>query len=184
MASFFTRSGDDGYTGILGEGRLPKHSLRLNALGDLDEANAALGMARFQCQSPQSKKLILRVQRHIYTIMGEVASSPENASKFKGINSAQINWLEQETEKMSQDVKMPGEFIVPGDTLPGAALDLARTVVRRCERRVAELIHREEVANQDLMRYLNRLSSLIFVLELYENQLAGQEHPTLAKDDD
>jgi cob(I)alamin adenosyltransferase len=77
---------------------------------------------------------------------------------------------------------MPKEFIVPGDSQAGALLSVARTVIRRAERKVAELIHMGEVDNLELLRYLNRLSSLCFVLELLENQTSGKPNPTLAKD--
>ena len=77
---------------------------------------------------------------------------------------------------------IPDEFILPGDSQAGAALDLARTVVRRAERHVAHLLLTEQLENQDLLRYINRLSSLCFVLELYENDAAGASTPSLAKD--
>ncbi|HEY9089926.1 MAG TPA: ATP:cob(I)alamin adenosyltransferase, partial [Anaerolineaceae bacterium] len=76
----------------------------------------------------------------------------------------------------------PKEFILPGDSQSGAALDLARTVARRAERRMVELAHNKWIQNPELLRYLNRLSSLLFVLELYENQQAGFSQSTLAKD--
>jgi cob(I)alamin adenosyltransferase len=79
---------------------------------------------------------------------------------------------------------MPKEFIIPGDTQAGAALDLARTIVRRAERLVAQLLHNLEIENSELLRYLNRLSSLCFVLELFENQAGGKDQPTLAKDNE
>jgi cob(I)alamin adenosyltransferase len=163
MSSFYTRTGDEGYTGLLGEGRVPKYHLRTEALGTLDEANATLGMARATCKAAQIAPIIILVQRDLYKLMAEVAATPENAA---GISAT---------------VPMPREFILPGDSAGGAALDVARTIVRRAERRVAELLHQEEISNKELIRYLNRLSSLIFVLELLENQNEGHS-TTLAKD--
>jgi cob(I)alamin adenosyltransferase len=184
MASFFTRSGDEGYTSILGKSKVPKYDLRLEALGALDEANAALGLARHYCQDPKSKQLLLRIQHQLYTLMGEIAATPENAGRFSAIHSAQVDWLEECTNNLGQTSKFPGEFIVPGDTLAGAALDVARAVVRRSERRVAELFHLQMITNPELLRYLNRLSSFLFALELSENQFSGRDHLTLAKDPD
>jgi cob(I)alamin adenosyltransferase len=181
MPSFFTRTGDDGYTGLLGEGRVPKYDLRPETLGTIDEATAAIGLARAFSQMPETQNLLLQIQRHLYGLMGEVAATLENVDKFHVIDANQVIWLEQQTESLSQVVEVPRQFIVPGDSPVGALLDLARTVVRRAERRMADLIHRGDVTNPDLLRYLNRLSSLLFVLELYENQAGGKTNPTLAK---
>jgi cob(I)alamin adenosyltransferase len=106
--------------------------------------------------------------------MAEVATTPENAHKFKGIDSSSVAWLEEQADFINEMVSMPKEFILPGDTPSGAMLSMARAVVRRAERRVTELFTLEQLANTELIRYLNRLSSLCFVLELLENQTAGQ----------
>jgi cob(I)alamin adenosyltransferase len=112
--------------------------------------------------------------------MAEVAATPENVEKFRAIDDAKVTWVEEHTDALSKKVRMPSEFIIPGDTPASAALDLARTVVRRAERRVAELFHMGEIDNPQVLNYLNRLSSLCFVLELFEDQFEGQS-PTLAK---
>ena len=113
--------------------------------------------------------------------MSEVAATPENADKFKGIDADRVTWLEEQAEIVSNIVVMPKEFILPGDTPSGAALSLARAVVRRAERRVTELFTLKELENPELLRYLNRLSSLCFLLELLENQTAGRS-TSLAKE--
>lgn len=180
MTSFYTRTGDEGYTGLLGEGRIPKYDARIEALGAVDESTAAFGLARSACQSPQIAPLLLAVQRDLYGLMAEVAATPENAAKFRSINADRVNWLEAQTDALSSAVTLPREFILPGDTPGGAALALARTVVRRAERRVAKLLLEKTLENGELLRYLNRLSSLAFALELLENQHAGRD-TTLAK---
>jgi len=180
MSSFYTRSGDEGYTGLLGEGRVPKHDARIEALGAVDEATAALGLARATCAAPQIAPIVLTIQRDLYGLMAEIAATPENAEKFHSINDTRVAWLETQTDSISATVSLPTEFIVPGDTPGGAALSLARTVVRRAERRVSELLLAKDISNGALLRYLNRLSSLAFVLELLENQHAGQ-NTTIAK---
>jgi cob(I)alamin adenosyltransferase len=184
MVKFYTKTGDDGYTGLLGEGKLPKHDPRIEAVGTLDEASAALGFARSICQATQTNILLLKVQRDLYHMMAEVASTPENAARFRVIDSARVSWLEQQTDTLSETITLPKEFILPGDTAAGAALALARTIVRRSERRVAYLIHNELLENKELLRYLNRLSSLCFVLEFVENQAGGKDSTTLAKQSD
>ena len=184
MPTFYTKKGDDGCSGLLGEGRVPKFDPRLEAVGTLDEATAALGLARASCLDSRIAPLLLQVQRDLYGLMAEVAATPENASRFRSITAEKVTWLEQQTDCLSSQVELPKDFILPGDSLAGAALALARTVVRRAERRVVQLMHAGELENLDLLRYLNRLSSLCFALELVENQAAGKAKPTLAKERD
>ena len=178
--TFYTAKGDDGTTGLLGEGRVPKYHVRMEAIGALDEASAALGLARAQCAAPQSAPILLEAQRDLYKLMAEVAATPENAQRFHFIDEARVGWLEKQTDEISTMIEMPKEFILPGDTLGGAALSMARAIIRRAERRVVGLFDEDEIANPHLQRYLNRLSSLCFVLELLENQNAGKK-TTLAK---
>ena len=172
--SFFTRKGDDGTTGLLSKGRVTKNDARIEAMGTLDESSAALGLARPLAHEQRSAALLLEAQRDLYRLMAEVASSPGNAPQFR-FDPKRVEWLEQEIEALSKTVQVPGEFIIPGDTPSGAALSLARAVVRRAERRLVELFDRKTTANPALQQYLNRLSSLLFVLELVENQAAGKE---------
>jgi cob(I)alamin adenosyltransferase len=180
-ASFYTRRGDEGYTGLLGPGRVAKEDLRIEALGTIDEAGAALGLARAHVHSAEGPGLLLHVQRDLYGLMGELAATPENAQRFHTIDAEKVAWLESQVDALTNVVEVPREFIVPGDTVEGAFLDLARAIVRRAERRVADLFHRGDVTNAELLRYLNRLSSLCFVLELRENQIIGNKKITLAK---
>lgn len=182
MTRFYTRTGDEGYTGLLGEGRVPKYHPRTEAVGAIDEATAALGVARAACRAAASGALLLAIQRDLYNLMAEVAAPLENASRFRMIDVNRVNWLEAQIDAISARVSIPNEFIVPGDSPAGAALDLARTIVRRAERQLAFLLHEGEIENSELLRYLNRLSSLCFVLELEENEVAGKHKPTLAKE--
>ena len=172
--SFYTRKGDDGTTGLLGKGRVAKYHARIEALGTLDESSAALGVARASTHDPRCGPLLLESQRDLYRLMAEVAALPENAGKFH-FDPQRVKWLEKETDALSRTLEMPKDFIIPGDTASGAALSLARAVVRRAERRVVELFDAKEITNPALQQYLNRLSSLLFVLELIENQTAGKD---------
>lgn len=180
MSSIYTRNGDDGTTGLLGEGRLPKHHPRIEALGALDEASAALGLARALCKSPQTGPILLDVQRDLYALMAEVSATSENASLFRTLELPRVQWLESQIDAITENAPIPAEFILPGDSLSGASFSLARTIVRRAERRVAELLDTDEIKNPALLQYLNRLSSLCFALEILENQQTGNP-TTLAK---
>ena len=182
MTTFYTRRGDDGTTGLLGEGRVEKYDLRMDVLGSIDETTAALGLARAQSEVVVVKEITLQIQRDLYLLMAETAATPENAERFHSIDAQKVSWLESKTDELNSQVKIPREFIVPGDTVAGAVLDLVRTIARRAERFMAALLARGDVKNMDLLRYLNRLSSLIFVLEIYENQKSGKSQVPLAKE--
>ena len=180
MSKFYTQTGDDGYTGRLGKGRLPKNHQIIEAIGTIDEASSAVGLARAQSNSLQTGDLLLEVQRDLYHLMAELSATKENAAKFRVISEDRLAWLESQIDLISSSVETPKEFIVPGDSASGAALSLSRSVVRRADRRVAELHLAGLVTNPNILPYLNRLSSLCFVLELKEYHSAG---PTLAKND-
>lgn len=173
--TFYTRAGDEGYTGLLGQGRYPKEDPRLEAVGAVDEANAALGLVRASARWQDANAVIVQIQRDLYGVMAELAATPENAQSFRSIGAERVAWLEQQVDGLTAQTEVPKEFIVPGDVLEGAFADLARTVVRRAERRVAELFHRQVIDNGELLRYLNRLSSFCFVLEILETRLAQQD---------
>ncbi|MHB1119881.1 MAG: cob(I)yrinic acid a,c-diamide adenosyltransferase [Bellilinea sp.] len=178
---FFTRKGDDGSTGWLGEGRLPKYDLRIEALGSIDECTASLGLARSMMGDSPESALVLQIQRDLYQVMAEVAASPENAEKFRKIGPGSVTDLENQIQGIQSRIQMPDEFIVSGDSQASAAIALSRTSVRRAERRVMELLDRGMVINPNLGVYLNRLSSLLFVLEIFLLQQSGKSHPTLTK---
>ncbi len=178
---FYTGKGDNGTTGLLGEGRISKSHLRIEALGSLDETTAALGFARSLTEDEQIARLVLQIQRELYQLMAEIAATPENAEQFRSIHAAHVRRLEDQTDQLSEAIELPREFIVPGDTPASGAFSLARAICRRAERRVVELNEREKLGNPQIIPYLNRLSSLCFVLELYETQIHGKSRPTLAK---
>jgi cob(I)alamin adenosyltransferase len=182
MTPVNSHTGDDGFTGILGEGRVPKHHPRLEALGSIDEASAALGMARASVKMKLTADVLLTIQRDLYKMMAEIAASPDNAERFRAINEDRVSWIEAQIEYFSDFVELPQEFTLPGNTPASATLDLARTIVRRAERRITELLHHNEIANKNLLSYLNRVSTLCYILEGVENAAAGQDQYTLAKE--
>ncbi len=181
MTKYYTRTGDDGTTGILGGDRVSKDHPRPEAVGSIDEASAALGLARALSQTSESAEILRPVQRHLYQLMAEVAAAPEHAARFRSIGADEVEWLEARIEAISHQAQSPQEFILPGDTPASAALDVARTIVRRAERRLVALQRAHPLENPHLLRYLNRLSSLCFALEILETQAAKPEGPTLAK---
>ena len=182
MTRFYTKKGDDGYTSLLGKGRAPKYDRRIETIGAIDEANAALALARSLCLDSPTAVILTNVQRDLYYLMSEVAATPENAAQFRKITPERVSWLEEQIDAISAMVTIPEEFILPGDSRAGAAIDLARTIIRRAERQLARLLLTKKLENPEILHYMNRLSSLCFVLELLENKKAGSENSTLAKE--
>lgn len=181
MSKFFSGRGDDGTTSLLGDERVPKFHRRPEAYGAIDEASAALGLARSLSVDAASQRAAAQAQRDLYGLMSEVAATPDNAEKFRSVGPERVEWVESQIEYFGKRVALPQEFIIGGDTRAGAAFDMARTVVRRAERRVVKLFHDGDVENASLVAYLNRLSSLCFVLALWENVQGGVDQPSLAK---
>jgi cob(I)alamin adenosyltransferase len=180
MTSSSMGNGDDGYTGLIGKGRVPKYHPRPDAYGTVDEASAALGLARSLTQSDEISRITEAVQRDLYALMAELATLDMESSKAEPFSGERVSWLEQQIQQLEKLTERPKEFVVGGDAPAGAAFDLARTIVRRAERLVARLLHTEEIRNSELLRYLNRLSSLCFLLSIREYQLAGIDRPSLA----
>jgi cob(I)alamin adenosyltransferase len=181
---YYTTAGDDGTTGLLGKARVKKYHPRPATYGDVDEAQAALGVARAAMTDSAAAGVILQAQRDLYHLMAELAATKENAAKFRRIGAEHVARLEQQTDDYGARIALPPEFTVSGDSRAGAALDFARTVIRRAERSVIRLVDEGYVDNRELIRYLNRLSSLAFVLARYEDALSGQSQIRLAKGDD
>jgi len=180
---FYTGRGDDGYTGLLGPERVPKYDLRPEAYGTVDEAQAAIGLARASGCTPKTGEILLAIQRDLHTVMAELAAAGCDDSVFAGkVTTEHLGRAEGWIAQLEDQVRMPKEFVVPGDSQPGAALHVARTVIRRAERHAVRLAHEGILANSQLIRYLNRLSSLLYVLAVAEDQEATGREATLAKD--
>ena len=168
MAKVTTGTGDTGYTGLLGEQRVPKYDPRPDTFGTVDEATSALGLARAMTQDAKVKKIIFDIQNDLYYLMAELAATPENYEQMGFRMTAEhVQRLEQVEEALKQEVEIPNKFIIPGDTPDGAALDLARTIIRRAERMAVKLLHDGVIENGEVVRYLNRLSDLVFIIARY-----------------
>ncbi len=179
---FYTRTGDDGTTAIYGQKeRLPKNHPRPEAYGTIDEAQAVLGILRAADSQPRTKKVLVRVERDLYLIMSELAVADTVKLPTHKIDQSDIEWLEQTADEIGSITGNFTDFVLPGDTFSGAYAHLARTVVRRAERKVARLHHEGTLKNVFILHYLNRLSSLLFVLALYEDKQHGVENPTYTK---
>jgi cob(I)alamin adenosyltransferase len=176
----YTKKGDDGTTGLLYGGRVSKADPATEAYGSVDEAVAELGMVRALTDDPYVNELILRLQRELFVVGADLATNPDDRKKLKpGVSLAtsdMVSRLEESIDDMVEVHPLPQEFIVPGANPVSAALDVARTAVRRAERRTVELKDGGATVNPDALRYLNRLSDLLFVLARW--QAGGDEAPS------
>jgi cob(I)alamin adenosyltransferase len=168
MKRVFSGTGDDGTTGLLGEGRVPKYHPQPEAYGTVDEASAALGLARAMTDSKDVGAITLEIQYDLYHIMAELAASKEHREKFRKIGSDRVEWLEEQITHFSKAIEISKEFVNFGDSGSSAAYNLARTIVRRAERVVAKLHLEGDMEYGTILQYLNRLSSLCFVLAISE----------------
>jgi cob(I)alamin adenosyltransferase len=171
-----THPGDDGTTTIMGPGRVAKDDLRVEALGDLDEAMAALGMARAWVARESALRLLAHVQEELMLLMAEVAAlEPERVPRRLG--PTEVASLETDAATLNDQVGPLAGFVLPGVTAGGAALHLARAIVRRAERRVVALQHRDGLSMAQGVAYLNRLSLVLFLLACREDRATGVALP-------
>jgi cob(I)alamin adenosyltransferase len=174
MVRIYTKTGDDGTTGLLYGGRVAKDSLVMQVNGAVDEAQAVLGMARAECEpGSELDEQLVRLERELYVLMAEVATDPSKRSKLVAgttlVTAAMVQALEDGIDGLLARFEMPAEFVVPGANRVAAALDLARTVVRRAERSAVSL----EVEGSEVRAYLNRLSDLLWAMARWAE---GPEH--------
>ena len=167
-------TGDDGTTGLLGGGRAAKDNPRIEAFGTVDEASSALGLARALTKHARVSSICEELQRGLYAVGAELGTNPEAGKTFVTTGKAEVERLEHLIGELEGEVKMPDGFILPGTTPASGALDLARAITRRAERRCVTLERGGGLPNADIRRWLNRLSLLIFVLGRYEEGLAGR----------
>ena len=172
----YTKTGDAGDTGLFGGGRVGKDHPRVEAYGDVDELNAVLGTVRSTEQMPRIDEIIARVQRDLFSL-GALLATPnrdkmtEQLEKAR-VDDARIVELEHAIDDCERELDPLRSFILPGGTPKAAALHVARTVCRRAERRVVAL-QREIDVPELVVRYLNRLSDLLFMLARVANRRAG-----------
>ena len=170
----YTRTGDDGTTGLLAAGRVAKDSPRIEAYGTVDELNAVLGVARAAGLDPGADALVARVQDELFAVGAALADPDPNGRFHAAVGPDLAARLEQDIDAMEAELPPLAQFILPGGTPAAAQLHLARGVGRRAERLVVHLArqHGEHVP-RDLITYLNRLSDFLFVLARAANRRAG-----------
>ncbi len=164
LTRIYTRGGDKGETSLGDGARVAKHALRVAAYGTVDEANAAIGLARLQAD-PEADLMLGRIQNDLFDLGADLCT-PEGGRRSTGalrISAAQVTRLESEIDAMNAVLRPLDSFVLPGGSPAAAFLHLARTVTRRAERLVSELAAREAV-NSEALKYLNRLSDHLFVL--------------------
>jgi len=189
VTRIYTRKGDDGTTSLWYGGRVAKTDVRTEAYGSIDEAGAALGVARSLCGPDDAEMAadILRVQRELFVAGAELATTPEAEERLQEgisrIDDDMVAALEPIIDRYMDRVDLPPKFVITGGTTLSAQLDVARTVIRRAERRVVALMEEGELASEAVMRYLNRASDLVFAMarfadvddpELFEGREAGE----------
>jgi len=171
----YTRKGDDGTTGLWYGGRVPKYSGRPEAYGSIDEAAAALGLCRAACErGTELYEDVLRVQRELFVAGAELATAPEASERLEPsvskVTQEMVDRLESEVDRYMQRVDLPPKFVIPGGTELSARLDLARTAVRRAERRVSALKDQGELPDDTVLMYLTRLSDALFAMARFADE--------------
>lgn len=163
-----TRTGDDGYTSLLGPDRVAKYSPRPEAFGTLDEATSTLGLARSLCDDSSVRNQIEELQRGLYKLMAELATPSSAIEKVPfSMEETDVIRLDEMSTELKAHVEIGKVFVIPGKHQCGAALDMARTIVRRGERLTARLVHEGEIKNPHVLEWLNRLSDTIFIMARY-----------------
>lgn len=174
----FNKRGDKGTTSLLFGHRVPKHSPRPEAYGVMDEANSALGLARGLLSEPKLRQILLGIQEELFLVGAELASLPEDSSKLKAkISKKHADGLEKLIEQYEERMDIPKKFVPPGGTPAAGALDLARSIVRRGERRIAKLADEGEIRNPHMLSYCNRLADLLFTLARYAESIEKPKDP-------
>ncbi len=174
MLRIYTKTGDDGTTGLLYGGRVAKDSPVMQVTGSVDEAQAAMGVARAEAEPDSELDVLLtRLERELYVLMAEVATDPSHRSKLVPgttlVTDGMVAALETDIDGLIARVTMPTEFVIPGASRASAALDVARTVVRRAERQLVS----HPIEGSLVGRYLNRLSDLLWAMARWTE---GDEH--------
>jgi cob(I)alamin adenosyltransferase len=175
LTRIYTKGGDTGETSLGDGSRVPKTELRVECYGTIDEANAAVGLARLHAEGDVDAALA-RIQNDLFDL-GADLSTPETGKRAAGalrILASQVERLEREIDALNADLKPLDSFVLPGGTACAAHLHLARTLVRRAERLAAALAARETI-NPEALKYLNRLSDHLFVLSRHVNDKGGRD---------
>ena len=159
----YTKTGDSGETALVGGKRVQKDAIRVDAYGEVDETNAAIGVALSQCSEPRLKAWLSDIQQKLFVLGAELATPGETKARSTKLEENDVQKLEEIIDTVEDELAPLKAFILPGGSPAAASLHLARTISRRAERRVVTLAREDEVS-EIALRWLNRLSDLLFVL--------------------
>ena len=167
----YTKTGDDGTTGLFGGTRVSKHHIRINSYGTVDELNSWVGMLRDQGLEEPDDQILLKIQNHLFTMGAMLATDPEKAKLKSGkdrlniplLHEEDVQMLEDEIDAMNKTLPPMTHFILPGGHPTVSTCHIARTVCRRAER-MTSLLHEHEAVEEHVLSYINRLSDYLFVL--------------------
>jgi cob(I)alamin adenosyltransferase len=179
MTRIYTKTGDDGTTGLLFGGRVSKGGELVDATGDIDEAVSALGLARSGCADAETAALLFRIQRELFVVAADLATNPKHRDRLKPRVSLAVPEMVAELEQLIDSLTaarpLRPVFLVPGSTQTEAAIDLSRTVVRRAERHAVQAQRAGHLVSATVLHYLNRLSDLLYVLARHAAE--GSDEP-------
>jgi len=180
MNTDMVHSGDDGDTEILSGKNISKDDLRIETLGELDEIQSILGILRSIIKQKRTKEILFRIQNDLQLVMGEIASEKQNPSNTQKVDDNFLLKLEESIQNYQKQDEPQKGFIIPGDDFISAMVDQARTVARRAERRVVAAYRGKLILNKSILKYMNRLSTLLYYMEIHEMKLAKNQQPKQA----
>lgn len=166
---------DESQTNLINENQVYKDDIRIEAIGSVDESTAALGFAKACSDDALIKQRISTIQTDLYLLMAALAGQDPQKDSQLNFEESRVEWLEDQSAIIKKDVSLPKRFILPGESIPSAAMALARTTVRRAERRVVSMQKSDYGVNPVIINYLNRLSYVCYLMELVEIQKISNE---------
>jgi cob(I)alamin adenosyltransferase len=173
----YTKKGDDGSTGLLYGGRVSKDDIRTDVYGTIDETVSALGVARAGGLVERVEDIVIRLQREMFVAGAHLATAESNQPKLKAgvsrVTPDMTERVERDVDELTTEHPLPQEFILPGETAGSAGLDLARSTIRRAERRAVTMDREGLMPDPEILRWLNRVSDLLFVLARYQETASG-----------
>lgn len=170
----YTKTGDEGDTGLFFGGRVSKNDIRCIAYGAIDETVSALGLSRALCNTVKIKQMLFDIQNELFTVGAELATLRENyqqmSHSYKIVDQNMVMRIEQLIDVFDAEMELPPNFILPGTSSGSSAIDLARSVLRRSERAIVDLKSQGMLNNSQVLKYVNRLSDLLFMMARYEDK--------------
>lgn len=175
----YTKSGDQGSTGLLFGGRVAKNDPRCAAYGEIDSATSTMGLARATSNDQTVRDILLSCQRDMFTVGAELATALDNYEEYKSqfhiITEDDVTKLEALIDELAESVELPPKFIIPGASQASSAIDMARGAVRTAERAIVGMNEKNLLANKEILKYINRLADLLFMLARYEDRMLSTE---------